>query len=637
MAGSLERLGFRRPFMRFKLSSLGLCFSALLAGCATDGAFNSTATPAATILGSLHGGQSSIAGAHVYLFAAGAQGYGLPSTSLLTASATGASDAIGAYVTSDANGNFALPGGYTCASSAQTYVLALGGNAGSSTNSAAGLLAAVGNCPSPDGASALTIAVNEITTIGTAYALAGFATDPTHVSSPSTQLALVDIQNAFLNAANLYSVSTGQVNQVTPAGNGQVPYKTINTLANILSQCIQSSGAASNPCSQLFADTATSSGIPNNTAAAAFNIAHNPGANTAALYNIAAANVPFGPALPAEPNDFTLGINFTGGGLNGPYSVAVDAEGSIWIANLGDSTVTKLASSGAPLSPAAGFVNGTPLGPVAITVDLSGNAWIVNAITSSLIKYQSSGALLSPGLGYSGGGISIPEGIATDALGNVWISNFTNSASKFSNGGTPISPAYGYSGGGIGRPVGIAIDSAGAVWLANSSGTVNSITKMSSAGLALSPPTGFSGGGLNRPFSVAIDNDGNAWAANYIGNSVTEFNSSGEPLSPSSGFTGGGLSRPFSIAVDGAGNAWAANYGNNAVSEFSNAGNALSPSTGYTGGLLNGPQAIAADGSGNIWVANSNDISVTELIGVSVPVVTPLAAGIKNNALGARP
>ena len=624
--------------MRPRPSALCLCFPALLAGCAAGGAFNDSPTslPAAAVTGTILGGAQPIAGAHVYLLAANSAGYGQSSISLLQQSATGASDSFGPYVTSDSTGHFALPGGYSCTSATQTYVFALGGNAGSGANSAVSLMTALGTCP--EASAPVSVVVNEISTVAAVYALAGFATDPTHVSHSGSPLAQLDIQNAFLNAANIANPSTGQVNQLTPAGNGQVPWKTVNTLANILARCVQSNGPASTSCSLLFANSVSAGGvIPNNTAAALLNIAHNPGANVVPLYSLGASGGAFSPALPTAPNDFTLGINYTGGGLNGSYSIAIDAFGDIWVANLGDSTVSKLTSAGVPLSPSAGFNNGNPLGPVAITVDLSGNAWIVNALTSSLIKYTSSGALLSPSPGYTGGGVALPEGLATDANGDIWIANFVNSASKFSNGGTPISPSYGYTGGGIGRPVGIAIDSSGAVWLANSSGSVNSITKLSPAGQAISPASGFNGGGLNRPFSIAIDANGNAWAANYIGNSVTKFNSAGEPLSPSTGFTGGGVSRPFAIAVDGGGNAWLANYGTYSISEINNQGVAMSPPTGYTGGTINGPQSLAIDGTGSIWVANSNDISVTQLVGAAVPVVTPLAAGIKNNTLGTRP
>ena len=619
--------------VRIRLICLLALLPVALSGCSTAPIASSPALAAVAITGTVKGGASPLVGAHVYLLAANTTGYGQPSISLLQSSVTGVSDSIGAYVTTDASGHFDIPTGIKCSSSTQVYLYAFGG-----ANSATGMLAAVGNCPQTSDSVALDYVINEVSTVGTAYAMAGFATDATHVSSSGTPLAVTDIANAFANAANLYSPTTGAALTTTPAGNGAVPSQLVNTLANILASCTQSSGPRSVECSTLFANAQSLSGnTPTETASATINIAHNSGANVATLWKLAAPNSPFGPTLAAQPNDLTIGVNYTGGGLNGPYAVAIDAEGFPWFANLGNNTVSKLSPVGAAMSPAAGYTNGTPIGPVGITIDLSGNPWIANAVSDSLTKYQTSGALLSPQVGYGGGGLGLPQAVASDALGNIWVANYLDSVSKFSNGGTPISSAPGYTGGGISGPVAIAVDASGAVWVTNTRVQPTSVSKLTSVGQAISPANGYTGGGVSSPFSVAIDSTGNAWIANFAGNSLSELTTNGTPISPSTGFTGGGLSLPFSVAVDGGGNVWASNTGAFSVSEFTNKGVPLSPSTGFQGGQINGPQALAVDGSGNVWIANSDDITVTELVGAAVPVVTPLVSGVKNNTLGTRP
>src|SRR5207248_385496 len=125
----------------------------LLTGCAVGPLSGPTAEPGIAIQGAVHGGQQPIVGAHIYLLAANTTGYGgagiaasssNASVSLLNASATGASDSIGAYVTSGAGGSFSISGDYSCTPDTQVYLYAVGGNSGAGTNSASGLMAVLG-------------------------------------------------------------------------------------------------------------------------------------------------------------------------------------------------------------------------------------------------------------------------------------------------------------------------------------------------------------------------------------------------------------------------------------------------------------------------------------------------------------
>ncbi|HXC95304.1 MAG TPA: NHL repeat-containing protein [Edaphobacter sp.] len=620
-----------------------LCMS--LAGCAGNYSAPPPTAPAAgaKISGDLHGGQQPIVGAHVYLFAANTTGYGQPSVSLLNPTVTGLSDSIGAYVTTNDQGGFSITNDYSCTPNTQVYLYALGGNPGAGINTGAGLLAALGNCPSSG--SFLTtvpfISVNEVTTIAAAYAMAGFATDATHVSSSGTSLAKTAIANAFTNAANLADISAGTALTTTPAGNGNAPNTLINTLANILAACINSS-SASTPCSTLFSNSLSggmSGTTPTDTATAIINIAHNPGSNIAALFSLSSATPPFVPSLGAVPNDFSVFLRYNFPGINSQsaLTIAIDGSGNAWIPNVETNSIIELASNGALISPSAGYADGQLSNPSSVAIDDSGNAWVTNINTKSVTKLASNGAVISPPSGFTGGGLDNPLGIAIDGNGDAWISNdsgsTTASVTKLSSTGTAISPAAGFVGGGLGHPFGIAIDSAGSAWIANISN--NSASKFSSAGVAISPPTGFTGGGLDAAFGIAIDNSGSAWISN--GNSgndpnrITKLSNDGVPQS--TGFTGGGLNFPIAIAIDGSGSAWIANLASS-ISRFSNSGAPISPSTGYNVGphFLN---AIAVDGSGSVWI--TTDTAVEVFIGAATPVVTPIATAVKNNSLGARP
>jgi hypothetical protein len=424
--------------------------------------------------------------------------------------------------------------------------------------------------------------------------------------------------------------------------------------------------------------------VPTDTATAAINIAHYPGANVADLFGTPVPEAPFSPPLPASPppNDFTIAIVFpntsstdisiTNSSINNPIGIAIDASGNAWISNyaggVGD-TVTELnGSTGADISPVdpitgGGFTGGGLSGPYAIAIDGSGNAWITNSgfgsTGQSVTELNgSTGAPISGPSGYTGGGLKNPEGISVDASGYIWVANagdgsvtqlYGSNAPVGHSPGDAISGANGYTNGGLDAPVAIAIDNSGYVWVAdlfgNDTAELNgSAPPSGSPGDNLSGSSGYTGGGQSAPTAVAIDASGYVWIAN-LDNSVSELygssavspNNPGDGISPSSGYVAdGNMNGPSGIAIDGGGNVWIANqgasvyelYGSNAVSP-NNPGDAISGPNGYTGGgVLGSPQGIAVDGSGDVWVADTGAYQVVEFIGAAAPVVTPIVANL---------
>src|SRR5581483_10846155 len=106
--------------------------------------------------------------------------------------------------------------------------------------------------------------------------------------------------NAFANVNTLVTLPTGAApGTAVPAG-AVVPISKINTLANILSACVEQSSASA--CSTLFtAATPAGGSAPANTLDAALDIARNPANNTAALFALASGSAPFQPILSAAP------------------------------------------------------------------------------------------------------------------------------------------------------------------------------------------------------------------------------------------------------------------------------------------------------------------------------------------------
>jgi len=133
-------------------------------------------------------------------------------------------------------------------------------------------------------------------------------------NTTSTQ-AQFGMANAFANATNLASLSSGTALLTTPAGNGTPPQTTVNTLGNILASCVNSADTVSGStvthssgCSTLFGlatKDGTSTGTqPTDTATAVINIAHHPGSNVAALYQKEFWTMSESPRSPAYRDSF---------------------------------------------------------------------------------------------------------------------------------------------------------------------------------------------------------------------------------------------------------------------------------------------------------------------------------------------
>ena len=589
-----------------------------LAGCGggSDNGGGTNPPPGGALQGTVMAGTQPVSGAAVQFYAAGSTGYGSPATALLSMPAT-----------TDSSGAFSIAA-YTCpAASAQVYLVALGGNPGLSAgtnNTAIALMTALGSCG--DLGSSATASLNELTTAASVWALSQFMSAGANVGASSTNA--VGLANAFAMVNSLVNVSTGAMPGPALPANGTAPADELNTLADILNACAGSSGASA--CASLFAAATPSGGSPPaNTIDAALNMARNPALNAGTLFGLASATPPFQPALTSAPNDWTLAITYTGGGLNGPSALAIDQDSNVWTADY-YGAVTEFSAQGEALSPAAGFTGGGLHESYGLTIDSGGNVWVVdeqsagnvNGGKGAVTQLDQSGRILSGANGFTSGGINFPIGIAAAAAGNIWIGNYGNStATVLASNGTAVSGSGGYGGGKLSFPVAVAVDAGGTAWLANQSGST--VTSISSDGTQVNQITCCTGAS-----GVAVDQHGNVWVANYFGDSISELSGAGAVLS--SGFTGGGLLRPQGIAVDGNGNIWVANYHGSSLTELQGAdgsspGAALSPATGLgVEANLSLPFALAVDSSGNLWVSNFAGNTVTQYLGAAAPVKTPL-------------
>ena len=440
--------------------------SLLLSGCSLAPA-GAVAVKGSALHGTIYGGQQPVTGATLQLYAAGNTTYGvgynagnsalIPAGSYYLGGAPGCvasgSQTCYANVVSDGSGSFTITNDYPCpTSTTPVYLVATGGSSanGSAANPNLGLMVALGACGLLS--SSTSVSLNELTTVASIWALSPFMTSIANIGTSATNSQ--GLLNAFAAVNKVVNIGSGSFPGPALPANATLPIAKLNTLADILASCINSTGGTSGDhsgCGNLFAAATVNGVAPTDTITAAMNIAQHPGSSVNALLAIPSINDPFQPIVSATspPTDWTIAINYQGGGLSTPKGIAVDSSGNVWLPNYGNSSVTELNNTGAAVSGSSGYTVGSINLPVAIAVYVSGNAWIANSAT--VTEISASGLT---GTNFSGGGLSTPKGVAVDAIGNIWIANSgNNSVTEISTSSTLTN----YNGAGLTTPIAIAI------------------------------------------------------------------------------------------------------------------------------------------------------------------------------------
>jgi len=586
--------------------------------------------PAANVTGPaftgvVKAGTLPVAGASVMIYAAGTNGNG-----------SGATPLLGAFVPTNSNGVFAVQAGFACPSSnTVVYALAIGGEAvpAAGDESSTQLAAVLGTCGSVPGGASFT--VNEATTVAAAYAMAQFfSVNPISLAATATNGGGISL--AAATAENLVDPATGLAPGSGFPATGTAPVEKINSLANLLHACVVSSGGGSSACQQLFTAAYGPAGkgpqeTSGETFGAAISLAKNAGENVAELYELSEASAAYGPVLGTAPDDWTLLVNYGGGGMDSPSAVSIDSNGRVWVANY--------------FAVASLFTNtGEPVFPNGITGDHLENSYggAVYVDDSFWVANEESGSDFNEGLGsisvlsstgvldghYLTGGINFPLAVAFDTSGMAWVVDYGDSSVTLLDGsGNPRSGVDGYSSASLQFPVAVATDAKCNAYVANQSS--DTLTLVTADGSSF---TDFTVG--EGPSGVAIDAGGNVWSANYYGNSVGLVTTDGSVAS-GDGFTGGGLDHPQGIAADGVGNIWVANYREAGLTELAGAtasapGAVLSPSMGWAADSGNTEAfGLAIDAGGNIWVTDFASNTLSEYVGMAAPVQTPLVGPVQ--------
>ena len=308
-------------------------------------------------------------------------------------------------------------------------------------------------------------------------------------------------------------------------------------------------------------------------------------------------------------------------GINNPASVALDANGNIYIADYSGSRIRKINTSGI-ISTIAGTgtpgfsgdgslaVNAQVKNPSTIVLDASGNIFFTDDGNLRIRKINTSGiistvagsgtsAYYSDGTVATSAGLNTPQGLAVDATGNIFFSDgVANRVLKVGTNGL----IYRYAGdpnngnsyrgdGGqavnasLSNPAGLAVDAAGNLFIAdfynNCIRKVSASTKIIST-VAGNATFGDSGDGgiatnaqLTYPRAIAFDVSGNMYIVDRGNNKIKKVSTSGiitTIIGTTSGFGGDGglainaqLSNPTAITIDALGNQYVADASNNRI------------------------------------------------------------------------
>ena len=604
--------------LRLSLRTAAACLLAsaasllLLTGCSSSFDPLAGTTPPLTTIGTLsghlHGGQGPIIGASVYLYQVSNTAYG------------GASLQLAAPAVTNANGGFSITSYTTaCTSGLPVYLYAVGGNTGSGTNSAAGLLAALGPCPATGTLAQAypVVNMNEISTVAMAYATAGFATDATHIGYSGSALGLTGITNAFAVSQNIFNITSPYPTNTAPLqtganttnSTGTLPQALINTIADALAACVNSNGDANSPCNTtngLFY-YATSTGVaggpaPTDTATAAIYIAQHPWSNATAIWGLdGGAGAPFQTQLTTAPADLTLCITYSLDTQELSYiaahEFAIDAAGNAWLVS-GNYLTTPFykftpLGVGTAYSTPAGF-----LSPIGIAIDNAADTggtptvYILDSYSAYVGRFSGdTGAFINDYKAASNGGAA-PTDIAIDKAGNIWTANDSDETVGMQTP-TGTKEAALYTSSNVTNPASVAADSLGYVYAGDyNSGNVARFTTTGSNVLFSST------GGGEGCYADAVDAANNIWCTGYFKLQSTSV--TGIP-GPGRTFTNGVIQN--SLAIDGSGNVWTIgedeNYISGAIFESSNTAAALNGASGQA--QPTAPGSVAIDGSGNVW------------------------------------
>jgi sugar lactone lactonase YvrE len=379
----------------------------------------------------------------------------------------------------------------------------------------------------------------------------------------------------------------------------------------------------------------------------------------------------------------------TGARFNGPFGVAVDTSGNVYVADTANQTIRKITSNGV-VSLLAGTVGtfGTADGtgtaarfstPMGLATDSSGNVYVADNNNHTIRKITPSGVVTTiagtPGTAETVDGdrttarLNYPEHLVLDTSGNIYVVEYA-AVRKVTPTGTVTTLAGGALGGrtnGVGTaarflsPYGITRDASGNLFVVDSDN--HSIRRIATDTTVTTFAGGFTENGstdgsasvarFNNPIAGSSDSAGNLFIADYANHTIRKITPTGTVstfagTAGSSGTTNGTgaaarFNTPAGVVMGPGGILYVADYGNHTirkitsagvVTTFAGSGGFAGSTNGTTAARFNNPRGLAFDSAGNLYVADYNNHIIRKITSTGTVSTIAGAAGTPGSTNG---
>jgi streptogramin lyase len=263
-----------------------------------------------------------------------------------------------------------------------------------------------------------------------------------------------------------------------------------------------------------------------------------------------------------------------------------------------------------------GSGNGQFISPTTIAVDAQGDLYVADYGNERVEKFSASGEYMTQwgGHGSGNGQFDVVGVVVAGPDGHIYVSDWNNGrVEAFEPDGTYLT-SWGSSGSADGQlfhPLGVAVDTNGDVFVADQGNS--RIVVFSSSG-SLRRQWGTFGGGPGQFFQaygLAFGPDGNVYVTDGGNDRIQVFDKTGHFIRQwgTTGTAGGQFHFPHQLAIDGRGDVFVTDNHNNRVEKFTSTGAFITAwgDSGGDDGQFDDPIGIALDDDGGLLVADAHN------------------------------